>query len=65
MKEAFNPALAEAFASARITPDSIAWFEHNKKRKFAPLPPAKLRRLAQRAGFKSSVEFLHAEAKHG
>jgi hypothetical protein len=53
--------LGPALEAAGLKPDDIAWFEHIKGRKFAPLPDCKLRKLAMRAGFRSSAEFLAAE----
>ena len=49
--------------SAKLTPIDLVWFERISHRKFAPTPPCVLRRLAKRAGFKSTVEFLAAEHK--
>lgn len=50
--------LAAALEQARLTPTDLAWFEREKGRRFAPLPPCKLRKLAKKAGFTSSKEYL-------
>lgn len=59
----FTHTMAEQLKAAHVSPDDIAWFQHNYGRRFAPLPDCKLRKLAQRAGFKSSAEFIAAERK--
>jgi hypothetical protein len=61
MRRHFSHNMAQAFKAANITAEDIAWFQHRKGRKFAPLPDCKLRKLAIRAGFRSSAEFLAAE----
>lgn len=61
-------AMEQAFKDAKLTPVDIAWFERMKHRRFAPTPPCKLRQLAKKAGFLSTVEWLASEhakrAKH-
>lgn len=61
-------AMEAAFKDAKLTPVDLAWFERNAHRRFAPTPPCKLRALAKKAGFLSTVEWLayeHAQrAKH-
>ena len=59
----FSNTLADALKGAGLTSLDIAWFQHKHSRKFAPLPNCKLRRMAQRAGFKSSADFLASERK--
>lgn len=49
------------FEALKLSPIDLAYFEHEKGRKFAPLPNCKLRALARRSGFHSSKEFLDAE----
>lgn len=54
-------AMEAAFKDAKLSPVDIAWFERMKHRRFAPMPPCKLRALAKRAGFLSTVEWLAFE----
>lgn len=52
-----------AFLNAKLTPDAVAWYERETGKKMAPLPKCKLRRLAAKAGFTSSKDFLDAERR--
>jgi hypothetical protein len=56
-----NSTLSDALTKAGLSPIDLTWNEHSKGRRFAPLPDCKLRRLARKAGFLSSAEFLAAE----
>lgn len=57
-----NDSLAEALKNAGLTGIDLAYFEHQHHRRFAPLPDCKLRRLASKAGFTSSADFLRSES---
>jgi len=54
-------AMELAFKNAKLTPVDLAWFERVTRRRFAPTPPCKLRALAKKAGFLSTVEWLADE----
>ena len=59
----FHNTLANKLSSMDITKDSIAWFEFEHGRRYAPWPVSKLRHAARKAGFHSSAQFLAAEKR--
>ncbi len=63
MRKHFSNTLEASLRGANLTSLDIAWFQHAKGRKFAPLPNCKLRKLAQRAGYTSAADFLAAERR--